>query len=123
MADSVGNTIPKQSGRTPPAEDPESAFGTRQTALHLPRLSTPDQDPPGAEKLGLTSAEIEQFRDQGYVIKRGLIPQQEFSPLIDLWWQQPPIVQAGMSPDAPDTWVAPAEHWPEENRWGLAENW
>jgi len=80
-------------------------------------------DPPGADRLGLTAEEARQFREKGFVIKRGLFSEDEFRPFIDLWWQQPPVVTAKMSQDDPDTWEAPGKHWPRDNRWGLADDW
>ena len=62
----------------PKPADPESAFGTKTKAAHAPRPSTPDLDPPGADQLGLSPEEIAQFREQGYIIKRGLIPPEVF---------------------------------------------
>ncbi len=107
----------------PKPKDPESAFGSAEPAAHAPTLLTPDLDPPGADKLGLTPEEITQFRELGYVVKRGLIPKATFTPFLDLWWQQPPVTAAGIRPGEPGTWVAPGRHWPEENRWGLGPNW
>ena len=109
--------------RAPEPTDAESSFNTRQPALHSPRPTTPDLDPPGADKLGLTTEEIDQFREFGYVIKRGLIPTEVLSSIIDLWWQQPPVLAAKMQRDDPGTWVFPGRHWPKDNRWGLAKNW
>ena len=106
----------------PAPKDPEAAFGTKAAPVHRPLSITPDLDPPGADALGLTAEEIEQFRTQGFVVKRGLIPKRGFAPFIDLWWRQPPAIEAGLTPD-PRTWAAPGERWIRENRWGLAENW
>ena len=107
----------------PIAKDPELAFSTKQPLAHLPVSLTPDLDPPGADQLGLSPEEIQQFREQGYVIKRGLIPKETFVPFLKIWWDQPPIRVAKVLPDKPKSWVAPGRHWPEENRWSLANNW
>ena len=115
--------MPDSSTRTPDAEDPESAFATRQPPVLAPKPIRAVDDPPGSTELGLTPDEISQFRTDGYVIKRGLIPATELSPFVDLLWQQPPIVKAHISRDAPDSRVAPGERWPKDNRWGLARNW
>ena len=107
----------------PPPRDPEAAFGTKTPPGLLPRPTLPEDDPPGADRLGLTPEEIEQFRESGFLVKRGMIAPQLFDPFIALWWQQPPAQAAGLKPDDPSTWVAPGKHWPVENRWGLASNW
>ena len=106
----------------PRPKDPEAALTTGSPPVLGPLPITPDLDPPGADKLGLSPAEIEQFRTRGFVVKRGLIPRSEFAPFIDLWWRQPPVTQAGFSPGQRG-WSAPGRHWPDENRWGLATNW
>ncbi len=106
-----------------PTVDPESAFATRQPPALDPMPTTPDQDLPGTNKPGLTPQEIEHFREFGYVIKRGLLPAETFSDVIDLWWQQPPVLTAGLKRHDPGTWATPGRHWPAENRWGLADNW
>ena len=108
---------------TPPPVDPEDAFSTATPANHSPLPTTPDLDPPGADKTGLTPDEAEQFRELGFVIKRGLIPAEDFAPTIDFWWQQPPVTVADMRPDDPGTWVSPGRYWPTDNRWGLTDNW
>ena len=89
---------------TPTAEDPESAFFSKRKPVHAPRLISQDVDPKGADKLGLTAQEAEQFRQTGFVIKRGLIPKEDFSPFINLWWQQPPVLAAKMSCNDPASW-------------------
>ena len=109
----------------PPAprpKDPEVALSTKSPPELRPLPITPDLDPPGSDQLGLSPAEVEQFRTQGFVVKRGLIPGSAFKPFIDLWWRQPPVTRAGLSRDQRG-WCAPGKHWPKENRWGLADNW
>ena len=108
---------------TPPPVDPEDAFhtGTKETLLPLP--TTPDLDPPGADRIGLTPAEVDQFREFGYVIKRGLVPPADFAEIIDFWWRQPPVVTTGGVRDDPGTWISPRRYWPSDNRWGLEDNW
>ena len=107
----------------PTPADPESAFGTKIKGEHPPRSSLRELDPPGADKLGLSADEITQFREQGYIIKRGLIPPKVFEPFHKMWWHQPPVVNAGVNQNNPSTWIAPGRHWPEENRWSTAKNW
>ncbi|MDE0422566.1 MAG: phytanoyl-CoA dioxygenase family protein [Gammaproteobacteria bacterium] len=108
--------------QAPPPKDPEMALSTKSPPALRPVPITPDLDPPGADRLGLSRAEIEQFKTQGFVVKRGLIPRSTFKPFIDLWWRQPPVTAAGLSRDQ-GGWSAPGEHWPTDNRWGLADNW
>ncbi len=108
---------------TPAPIDPEDGFRTGTPASLSPLPTTPELDPPGADRIGLTSAEAEQFREQGFVIKRGLIPAGDFAAAIELWWRQPPVTAAGMRRDDPGTWVSPGRHWPHDNRWGLVNNW
>ena len=98
MPEAVTTSVP-----APAPKDPEAAFSTKQPPAHPPRPTTPDLDPPGADTLGLTKAEISQFRELGFVIKRGLIPPQTFDPIIDLWWQQLKTAQqAAYSPTRVD---------------------
>ena len=109
--------------QTPKAKDPESAFGTAE-APNFDPVSTPRElDPPGSNKIGLTTHEIESFREKGYLIKRDLVSRELFSPILDLYWQQPPVLEAKMTRDNPESWIAPGRYWPEENRWSLAKNW
>ena len=123
MSDPSRKNLSDSQSVTPVAEDPESAFFSKHKPFYPPRLATRDLDPQGADKLGLTAEEAEHFRETGFVIKRGLIPKEDFSPFIKLWWQQPPVSAAKMSPNDPASWEAPGRHWPEHNRWGLANNW
>ena len=108
---------------TPRPKDPESAFGT----LVEPALSSAptlrELDPEGSDKLGLSRAEVESFRETGYLIKRGLVPAELFVPIMDLWWRQPPILEANVSRQNPESWVGPGRFWPEENRWSLGQDW
>lgn len=123
LADLPKKDLPRTRPAAPAARDPETAFGSKQPAVHLPRPTTLDLDPPGADTLGLTPEEVAQFRESGFLIKRGLLSKKDFSPFLDLWWQQPPVTAAKMSRDDPASWEAPRKHWPEENRWALADNW
>ena len=109
----------------PPASDPDQAGlvggAVRPEGGPLPLLRA--DDPPGADALGLSPEEIAQFRELGYVVKRGLIPEADLAPFLDMWWEQPPVRAAGMTPDNPESWVLPGRHWPRENRWGTERNW
>ena len=53
----------------------------------------------GCDEVGLTPEESAHFREFGFIIKRGLIPQADLQPFIDLWWEQPPVITARVSPD------------------------
>jgi len=103
--------------------DPESAFGGTVPPAQQPIVSSLDRDPPGASLLGLSAEEIAQFKQSGFLIKRGLIPPSEFAQFLELWWQQPPVLAAGVTRNEPSSWVAPGKHWPDENRWALANDW
>ena len=98
--------------QAPKAKDPESAFGTAE-APNFDPVSTPRElDPPGSKKIGLTTHEIKSFREKGYLIKRDLVSKELFSPILDLFWQQPPVLEAKMTRDNPESWVAPGRYWP-----------
>ena len=64
----------------PPPRDPEAAFGTKTPPGLLPRPTLREDDPPGADRLGLTPEEIDQFRESGFLVKRGMIAPQLFEP-------------------------------------------
>ena len=100
----------------PSPKDPESAFGTPSESVREPVSTPAEMDPIGSDKIGLSSPEIECFREKGYLIKRGLIPPELFSPIMDLWWKQAPITLANLDPNEPESWVSPGKYWPEENR-------
>ena len=54
--------------------DPEAAqFSSVEPTQRMPRPTPREEDPPGADRLGLTPEEIKQFREKGYLIKRGLM--------------------------------------------------
>lgn len=114
---------------TPPARDPDAAGLVGKAYVpepgRGPHPMTRDLDPPGADRLGLTPEEITHFKEKGYIVKRGLIPMEDLEKagIYDLWWQQPPVVNANMSKDDPSTWVFPGRYWPRENRWGTEQNW
>ena len=107
----------------PAPEDPESAMGTKSpsTLAALPTMRV--DDPVGAHQCGLSPEEIEQFRRDGYLIKRDLVPGELFRPILDLWWQQPPVTESGVIREQPETWVSPGDRWLSENRRGLTYNW
>ena len=77
----------------------------------------------GCDEVGLSPAEAAHFREFGYIIKRGLIPQEALQPFVDLWWEQPPAVAARLSPADKHSWVQPGRHWPKAQRWATSRNW
>jgi hypothetical protein len=62
-------------------------------------------------------------RVRQFIVKRGLIPREELQPFIDLWWEQPPVRAAGLSPDDTSGWLEPGTHWPKAQRWATSKNW
>ena len=114
--------------------DPESAFSgrlARGVKPIAPRSTLPEYDPPGADRIGLSPEEISQFRELGYLIKRGLIPQDVLQPFSELWWSMPPVTTAGLMRDEPSSWINPGLRWPvdeqaqlaEQHKWGIQPNW
>ena len=51
-----------------------------------PRVHTTADCSPGAFGIELTQEEIEQFKEQGWIVKRGLIPKEELSPWVARSW-------------------------------------
>ena len=89
-----------------------------------PLPSTPEHyNVKGCDQVGLTQEEADHFREFGFIIKRGLIPREALQPFVDLWWEQPPVVAAGISREDTSTWVQPGKHWPADQRWGTSSNW
>ena len=112
--------------------DPEAAFGIsppKSSPARPPRPSLRERDPPGAERLGLSREEVAQFRDTGFVVKRGLIPDAAIAPFREMWWHQRPVTEAGLVRGG--SMAAPGDHWPateaeqmkESQKWGLERNW
>jgi len=62
-------------------------------------------------------------RVRQFIVKRGLIPREALQPFIDLWWEQPPVRAAGLSPDGTSGWLEPGTHWPKAQRWATSKNW
>ena len=65
-------------------------------------------DAEGADSLSLTPGEIEQFKDRGYIIKRGLIPAETLAPFIERIWNSLP---EPLSRHDPDSWFDAGEKW------------
>ena len=89
-----------------------------------PLPSTPEfYNVPGCDGVELTPEEAAHFREFGFIIKRGLIPKEALQEFIDLWWEQPPVREAQLSPDKPEEWVEPGKHWPKTQRWECGNTW
>lgn len=76
-------------------------------AIPLTRAS----DPPGTDQVGLTAAECDFFRQHGFLVKRGLLPQSSLAECVDRAWsvlseQQPSVVRSDRA-----THVDPQRHW------------
>ena len=114
----------------PPPIEPEIGISGRYRHPIPPTPLSSDLDLPGTTGLDITPAEAAQFREFGFLVKRGLIPAADLEPVVDLLWSQPPIVQGGIDRADASTWVAPGARWPESdgsfsgrNRWGTQRNW
>lgn len=89
-----------------------------------PLPSTPEHyNVKGCGQVGLTQEEADHFREFGFIIKRGLIPREALQPFVDLWWEQPPVIAAGISREDTSTWVQPGKRWPADQRWATSSNW
>jgi hypothetical protein len=75
----------------------------------------PAMDPPGADVFGLSDAEIEFFKANGYCIKRKLIPEADLAPWREQFWST--MVPTEVARDEPATFVDPMRH----AGWGLTE--
>jgi hypothetical protein len=47
-----------------------------------------DPDPTAAGRMGLTDAEVNFFKENGYIVKRNLISRVELAPFVEMFWQQ-----------------------------------
>ena len=103
----VVSTSSSQSTALYDSEMTRRADGVGQRAVPLTRAS----DPPGTDRLGLTAAECEFFRQHGFLVKRGLLPQSSLADFVDRLWsvlseQQPSVVRADRA-----SHVDPQKHW------------
>ena len=66
-----------------------------------------DVDPAAARKIGLSEAEIAFFKETGFIVKRGLIPEADLAPWVDAMWDKaiPPCVDRS----DPSTYVDPGD--------------
>jgi hypothetical protein len=78
-----------------------------------PRAITPADYPTAGEHTdSLTPDEAAHFREHGWLIKRGLIPQDKLLPFVDQVWDA--VADAGVDRADPATWIDPAagDAWP-----------
>ena len=54
-----------------------------------PVVHTTADSLPGAFGIELTPEEIVQFKEQGWIVKRGLIPKEELTPWVNRSWVRP----------------------------------
>lgn len=60
----------------------------------------------------MSPAEVSHFKEQGYVIKRGLLPADSLAPFVDEAWEQVP---AGIDRGDPATWLDAGSRWVSNN--------
>eukprot|EP01045_Picozoa_sp_COSAG04_P007388 COSAG04_NODE_385_length_15323_cov_3.045586_9_plen_201_part_00 len=75
-----------------------------------PLVHSAEDSLPGAFGIELTPDEIEQFRTQGWIVKRGLIPKEELAPWVETAWNKVESI-APVSRDDPESWLDPATRW------------
>ena len=77
-----------------------------------PQPLRPEEDPVGASGVALTQQEIDHFKSQGFLIKRGLLNAKELRPFADQTWAKVPscIVR-----DEPSSWEDAGSRWPCNN--------
>lgn len=81
-----------------------------------PKVHFTQDSLPGAFGIELTPAEISQWKEEGWIVKRGLIPRQELESWVDRVFDEAKRV-APMVPGDPRSWVDPANVW-EANQKG-----
>ena len=100
---------PRPAARPASASEPSAAEVGVDTIVPLaPRTWTADDDPDGADKLGLSTAEIVQFKQSGFVVKRNLVPRAELDRFVEECWRDapPPLQRADTR-----TWSNVGDHW------------
>jgi len=75
------------------------------------RVHTEADDVAGASQLGLTAAEVEAFRRDGFLVKRGLISAEELAVGIEALWSAAAVLAPGLERDKPASWVDAGERW------------
>ena len=76
----------QDAGQRQPAAAAQQASAAQQTGHPELRVHTPEDDPPGADRPGLTREEIDFFKMNGYLVKRQLLPSQLLLPFVDEFW-------------------------------------
>jgi len=102
---------------------PEMVFSAKHHGNIPPRPLLPEQDLAGARQVEVTDEEIAHFKKHGFLVKRGLIPKEDLDPFVEMWWQQPPVTEAGLKREDPKSWIYPGNKWPKEQCWGCEDNW
>eukprot|EP01043_Picozoa_sp_COSAG02_P067937 COSAG02_NODE_11094_length_1794_cov_1.300885_2_plen_269_part_00 len=83
------------------------AASTREASddIRQPRMHSRELDgDPGPD---LSTRDIELFKENGYLVKRNLLPQAELQVCLDKFWAAAP---ESIRRDAPESWVDPARH-------------
>jgi hypothetical protein len=74
-----------------------------------PLVHAADDSLPGAFGIELTPEEIVQFKEEGWIVKRGLIPKEELTPWVHRSWDKVEGVVPFLDRNNPETWLDPAE--------------
>ena len=97
-----------QAAGAPAPPPPLPAYALPPTALVRAR------DLPSATRPELTPEEVERFKRDGFVLKRGLIPRAELEPWVDRLWataEGDPKFAGSLSRADPASWQDPGERW------------
>eukprot|EP01045_Picozoa_sp_COSAG04_P044385 COSAG04_NODE_15034_length_546_cov_0.930649_1_plen_156_part_10 len=76
-----------------------------------PIVHTAADSLPGSFGVELTAAEIEQFKTEGWLVKRNLIPRAELAPFRDAAWGKLESVVPFLDRRAPESWQDPSDRW------------
>ena len=66
-----------------------------------------DVDPVAAKRIGLSEKEAAFFKANGFIVKRGLIPNADLQPFVEYMWEH---MLPGLDRDNPQTWIDPGQH-------------
>jgi hypothetical protein len=90
-----------------------------------PRCHGPESDPPGADQLGISPEEAAFFKENGFLIKRGVVHAADLAPFVEEFWRTiaPPCVDrhdpcTWVDPGSRDSWGPSAEHAAETEKAG-----